>query len=301
MTDVAVGALAAFYAVLEERMIGRAASRLGVSQPALTQRIQSLERALNKPVFVRTPAGVELTPAGRVLLQETRASWELWQRTVAGLREDADRPGAVRAAYTLTTEQQVAGLLREMTIDGHDLVVRRLWTSEMSRSVAEGKIDVAFARHPEFWGDLRCELLWETPLVLNVPVGHSLAGRTVVSLRELAGEPLSVVPRSLSPGSYDIVESACLRAGFTPWLVPSLHLVGRVRVSPDVRRLAGVGPALQPEEYAPGSVQIPLEEKVSMGLHMISRHSDGSRPQVQAVLAFMRAAAAARRRSPGTS
>jgi hypothetical protein len=64
MTDVAVGALAAFHAVLEERMTGRAASRLGVSQPALTQRIQSLERALNKQVFVRTPAGVELTPAG---------------------------------------------------------------------------------------------------------------------------------------------------------------------------------------------------------------------------------------------
>ena len=45
MTDVAVGVLAAFYAVLEERMIGRAASRLGVSQPALTQRIQDEARA----------------------------------------------------------------------------------------------------------------------------------------------------------------------------------------------------------------------------------------------------------------
>ena len=137
-------------------------------------------------------------------------------------------------------------------------------------------------------------------IVLNVPQGHPLADHAVVSLRDLADEPLKVVPRSLSPGSYNIVESACLRAGFTPKLVPSLHLTGRVRVSPGTDQLAGLGPALQPEEYAAGTVHIPLKERVSMGLHMISRHSDGSHPQVQAVLAFMRAAAKGHRETSST-
>lgn len=117
-----------------------------------------------------------------------------------------------------------------------------------------------------------------------------MADPKVVSLGELADEPLTVVPRSLSRGSYDIVESACLRADFTPKLVPSPHLVGRVRVSPDVSQLAELGPALQPKEYAAGTVQIPLVEPVRMGLRVISRRSDKTRPQVQAVLAFMRPA-----------
>jgi len=227
MTDVPIGALAAFYAVLEERLLGCAAVKLGISQPAVTQRIHSLERTLHKPVFVRTPRGAELTPAGRVLLEQTRASWELWQRATADLRDASPSADAVRIAYALTTEQQVADLLRQIAADGLDLVIRRLWTSELSRAIAAGKIDVGFARHPETWGDLRCELLWENPLMLSVPESHPLAARKVVSLRELAQETLAVVPRSLSPGSYDVVEAACLRAGFAPRLVPLAHLVGR--------------------------------------------------------------------------
>src|SRR5260370_23224191 len=195
MTDVPIGAVAAFYAVLEERLLGCAAVKLGISQPAVTQRIDWLERTLHKAVFVQTPRGAELTPAGRVLLEQTRASWELWQRATADLRDASPSADAVRIAYALTTEQQVADLLRQIAADGLDLVIRRLWTSELSRAIAAGKIDVGFARHPGTWGDLRCELLWENPLMLSVPESHPLAARKDVSLRELAQETLAVVPR----------------------------------------------------------------------------------------------------------
>lgn len=289
--DLPLGALAAFFAAAETGKLSGAAARLGLSQPAITQRIHGLERVIGQPLFTRTPAGVDLTPAGLTFREELRPSWELWQRT-AQPREGGPPAGAVRAAYTLSTERQVAGLLRQLAVSGHSLVTRRLWTSEMSRAVAAGQLDIGFARHPEFWGDLRCELLWENPLVLTVPAGHPLAARPVVSLAELAGEPLAVVPRSLSPGSYDIVHAALLRAGVAPRLVPQAHVVGRAGVSPDTRQLAGLGPALMPDEYAAGTVRVRLAERVNMGLHMISRHSDADYPPVRAVLAVMRAAAA---------
>src|SRR5260370_31477828 len=106
MTDVPIGAVAAFDAVVEERLPGCAAVKLGISQPAVTQRIHSLERTLHKPVFVRTPRGAELPPAGRVLLEQTRASWELWQRATADLRDASPSADAVRLAYPLTTDQK---------------------------------------------------------------------------------------------------------------------------------------------------------------------------------------------------
>src|SRR6202012_1929743 len=78
--DLSLGALAAFFAVEEAGRLGGAAVTLGASQPGVTQRLRVLERAVGQPLFVRTPAGVDLTPAGLTFREEMRPSWELWQR-----------------------------------------------------------------------------------------------------------------------------------------------------------------------------------------------------------------------------
>lgn len=274
-----------------------AANELGLTRAGLGQRIAALEKSIGVDLLYRQGKTVQLTPAGGVFLDKMRRAVDAFDAGLAELRGN-DQIKDVTVAYTLTTEGQIVERLAERAeaqLPRIHLTFRRLWTSEASEAVAAGSVDVAIARHPPWWGDLRVEKLWETPLVLSVPKGHRLASCASVAIQEVAGEPISAVPRELSPGSYDIVESTFLAAGVLPHIVNAPVLFDRVKDrDPDVVT-ASVGPQLTEWELPPEFIQIPLEGpagEARMGLHMVSRYSDNDNVAIAAVLHLIRQIAA---------
>lgn len=286
--------LRTFNALATEASTARAAATLGITQSALSQSIDSLERLLGAELFARTPRGMVLTPAGELLRDDGLSAVRAFVEALHTLGLDTSQSTVVTVAFTVTTEYQLLPELANLVaneLPGLQLAYRRMWTTEIPRALESGEIDIGFARHPEVWGDLRVELLWESPLTVMVPDTHRLADRGHISLKELDGEPLSVVPRSLSPGAFDIVESACLRAGFQPVFVSGSQS-GRTGSDPLLqRRAVALGPELMAFEVPAGIRVLSVEEPVGMGLHVICRHSDLQRRSIASILALSRALA----------
>ncbi len=201
-----------FAVVAEELHVGNAAARLYISQPALSQQIRALEEQVGLPLFVRHPRGMELTDAGKVLLEEARAvlgGSERLEATVEELRRGRDVSLRLGIPPGLAADL-VPGLLvrlREREPDAA-IEVRELTTPEQVAALTDGTLDVGLVREPiEGKGLARRTLLVE-PLGASLPAGHPLAGGAGVSLRELAGELFVCFPRPWAPSLHDVLVDA---------------------------------------------------------------------------------------------
>jgi len=252
-----------FLAVAEELHFTRAAARLGIQQPPLSQQIRQLEDELGARLFRRLTRGVELTEPGALLRQEARRILEQVERTKAAVQGLARgnsghiRVGFSNASYFNPVVSQVICDFRERFPDVV-LTPFQSVTAELVRALHEARVDVAFLRAPFDDDGLASELVVEEPLVAVVQEVHPLAAQRDVALVALAREPFLMFPRATSPGFYDSIISACQQAGFSPRLgqeapdIPSLvHLVG-----------AGFGVSVVPmaltQIQAPGAVYLPI-------------------------------------------
>lgn len=214
-----------FLAVAEEGHITRAAERLGIQQPPLSQQIKALESELDVQLFRRQPRGVELTEAGRVFLADARAVLAQVDHAVAATRRTA-RGEQGRIAVGLTSSASfhpaVVRAIRSYR-DANPLVALALeegGTAELVEAVRREQLDAAFIRTPV--GDVS-ELV-VTPLlnedmVAALPTGHPLARgkpREARPLAAFADETFILYRRRLGPGLYDAIIAACHRAGFSP-------------------------------------------------------------------------------------
>ncbi|KAA0977081.1 LysR family transcriptional regulator [Paeniglutamicibacter gangotriensis] len=207
-----------FIAVAEEMHFNRAAERLHIAQPALSQQIQRLERNLKTQLFVRTTRSVEITDTGRVLLEAAR-------RVVS----EADR---AQSQVELATRGST-GLLRVGFVSSAALfllpgMVNRMheqWpqvrfqlqentTERQVQAVLEGQLDVGIVREIEPIDGISAVALRRESLIVAVPEGHLLAGRSSVPLAELAGEEFVVFPRQQVSRLYDLISALCIQAGF---------------------------------------------------------------------------------------
>ena len=211
-----------FLAVAEELNFTRAARRLNISQPPLTQQIRALEGELGVTLIDRSTYRIALTDAGRAFAAEAaRILGEV--RNAARLARSAARgaTGRVRVGFTESASFNplVTATLRgfrgaypevEVSLEEHP-------TTELATELREGRIDVGFVRPPlrEERG-LAFDLLEKEPLVAALPGGHRLARRRAVALKELSAETFILYPRAVRPGLADEVVSACESAGFTP-------------------------------------------------------------------------------------
>jgi DNA-binding transcriptional LysR family regulator len=185
--------LAYFVAVAEELHFGRAAVRLGVSQPPLSRAIRQLERRLGVPLFQRTSQRVSLTAAGEVLLEEGHHI--LGAVTAAARRVRRAGQPTPRLLLTISPcgDTLLQDILAAYASDPDavpvDIDVRTIGRLEYLR---DGHADLAFLHAPAQAG-LRGldteELMVERPLAV-LPRSHRLAGRTTLHLRDLRGEPL---------------------------------------------------------------------------------------------------------------
>jgi DNA-binding transcriptional LysR family regulator len=290
VVDISFTMLDAFRTLARRRSIAQAAEELHVTQSGLTQSITALEKRLGTKLLVHTRAGLTLTKAGDSFytdLLDPLAAFSAGCTTIFGV---GPAEQAVNVAFSLTTEHQIIDPLRRRCEGtGLRLSLHRMWTSDIPTAIEAGDFDVGFTRHPEAWGQLRVELLWNSPLIATVPLWHPLADRAEISIRELADEMLVILPRRLSPGPFDVVESACLRAGFTPRFA-NVSQSGRTGKHSLNNEYVGIGPQLADDEV-PDRRVIPLKEPYTMGLHVVTRYADAAQGPVSQVLALARAIA----------
>ncbi|MCY1015022.1 LysR substrate-binding domain-containing protein [Pyxidicoccus sp. MSG2] len=189
-----------FSAVADTLHFGRAARRVHVSQPTLSQQIRQLEEELGTPLFERARAGVRLTQAGELF--RTYASRAL-EDVNAGLSAVGAlrglTTGALRVGYPPSMRGLVvpalAAVLRRhpgLALSAEEAVVRRL-----ERRLADGKLDVGLGYAPARLSDLDAEPVFDSRLALVVARGHALAGAESVGVKLLVEEPFALLSRGL--------------------------------------------------------------------------------------------------------
>ncbi|MET9414355.1 LysR substrate-binding domain-containing protein [Streptomyces klenkii] len=217
-----------FVTVAEELHFGRAAERLVIGQPAVSQQIRRLERELKVELFDRSPRLVRLTAAGQAFLPAARAvlAAEDAARAVA-----AELAGSGAGVFRLGTVTGLGERLDRVldAFEKHAPGVRvelvTLPVRERLARLADGRLDAAFVRGAapaagtataRDGAELRRRMLWEDELMAAIPARHPLAEQPAVGLAELAGLPLRLTERRNHPSLVDLVLESCRRAGFEP-------------------------------------------------------------------------------------
>lgn len=211
-----------FIAVAEERHFGRAAQRLHMAQPPLSQQIRQLEEQLGTPLLLRTTRKVDLTPAGQVLLDRGR----LLIQELEALEEDVRQVGAgatgvLRVGFTGTATYRLMPSIVQAarrTFPGLRITVQgEMLTPQMESALEDGRLDVAVLRPPVRSGTVALKLLEQDQLVAALPADSPLAEKGTLELAELAGQDFVGYPSYSAVTS--IVVDACRKAGFQPRLV----------------------------------------------------------------------------------
>lgn len=241
-----------FVAVAEEKHFGRAAARLHMTQPPLSQAIQSLEATLGTMLFARTRRSVALTPAGdallpeaRRLLQQAAALPELVQRAASGAT------GSMSLSFVSTADYSVLPpLLREFR-ERYPLVqieLREATTDVQVEDLVQGRIDAGLVIPPlaeRGRSELDYLRLTSEPLVLAVPQG-ALGRRKEATLAAVSDLPLIIFPRRIAPAFHDAILGCFRDAGLTPRIgqeaIQMQTIVGLVS--------AGMGVALVPQSVS---------------------------------------------------
>ncbi len=208
-------------AVAEERNITRAAERLHISQPALSEAIKQLERQVGVTLLDRSDRVLAVTPAGELLLQEGRELLAMADRVFAGVRDrDRSAIGRVRVGLSPTARYGLAPELLAACADrapGVMLYPREDTTGALLHEVRAGRLDlaVAFCAPSAVAGVVLADLRAE-PAVVHLRDDHPLAGRSEVALEELADETFLVAESTDSGGFTDRVIQLCRERGFEP-------------------------------------------------------------------------------------
>jgi DNA-binding transcriptional LysR family regulator len=209
----------------EELHFGRAAERLQVSQPTVSQQLAHLERELRTELFDRTGRTVRLTGSGERLLPEARATLAAAARARAAVDTGATHP-TLRIGTSTGMGERLDRVLQRLRTGKPPIDAELISASTRTRldRVRTGRLDAAFVR-----GDLGdvpdLELIrvWDDPLWVAVPAGTAIAGRDAVGLVELADDVLQIVPRAVNPPLVDLVLTACAAAGFEPRISAGDH------------------------------------------------------------------------------
>ncbi|MFD3731632.1 LysR family transcriptional regulator [Streptomyces sp. NPDC058632] len=283
--------LRSFLALAEECHFGRAAARLHVAQPALSQQIKQLERELGLPLFHRSTRHVELTEAGRHLTDYARALVTEEERARIHLRELATgHAGRVSVGFigtaTYDVLPKVARTVRAK-LPGITLDLRgELLTPLLVEGLLSGTFDLAVLRGAVSEENIRTTPLRSEPLVAVLPSHHRLAGRRSIPLKALADEPFVIHPSQSRSSMYDRVLSACRRAGFRP---APLTEVGETATLV-VLVAAGHGVALVPQSVQSlsldGATYVPLtgDESVELVLARRAHRVPAAAEQVASVI-----------------
>ncbi|MCC5474771.1 LysR family transcriptional regulator [Streptomyces barringtoniae] len=213
--------LHAFVVLTEELHFGRAAARLGIAQPPLSQQIRRLEERVGYALFDREPGRVRLTPAGGALLPAARQALAGLADGLAAARAvGSGRSGRLRIGFAASLALTVLpGLLRDFRRrfpDAH-LDIREMTTAPQLDALRDRTIDIGLLREPPAdVSELGFRTVFSEPFVAVLPAAHPLAAQRTVRPAQLADERFVLLPRAVGPQLYDRITGLCEEAGFTP-------------------------------------------------------------------------------------
>jgi DNA-binding transcriptional LysR family regulator len=290
-----------FVAVAEELNFGRAAERVCLTQPALSQQIRKLEEDLGVTLFRRTRRQVELTEAGQAMLEGARRVLVEAEQTVRTVRE-VGGVGSRRLRVGFpeyANHTPVAEILRTfekrhpgVELEQHEWFLLQ-HTLQLVGRLRNGALDVGFLLLPVDDDALAHEHVLRIEIVAAMPEDHPLAAEREVPLRALAGERLILFSRRFHPMHYDHIVECCKEAGFVPNIVQKHE--PQVYSGPTTYRMvasgAGIGmvvPPLVTTSRPPGVVFRPLRDPTpTLDLVAAWRRNDPS-PNLQAFLEVIR-------------
>ncbi|HEY7684213.1 MAG TPA: LysR family transcriptional regulator [Gemmatimonadales bacterium] len=212
-----------FIAVARELHFGRAAARLGIAQPPLSQQIQRLEQLLGARLLERTSRRVQLTDTGRAFLIEAERVLGAADTAVETARRvGRGESGELRVAFAATVMfLALPQIIREFRVrfPRVHLDLREMPTGPQLSGLKTGDIDLGFVREPRPDPELEIVTVMREPLRIAVNKSHPLAARPTLAVRDLAEEPFVLFPQELAPGLHAQVLGLCRAAGFTPNVV----------------------------------------------------------------------------------
>jgi len=254
-----------FVAVAREGHITRAAEKLRMQQPPLSQQIRALEREIDAALFVRHPRGVTLTDAGRSFLVDAEAILaQVEQAKMRAGRTARGETGRIAVGFTTSApfHPLVARAIREFRAKRPDVsfVLEESSSGELVSALRDERLDIAFIRSglvdP---AGIDVHALLHEDTAVAFPARHPLAKRSRLSLKDLAEETFILYRRSDGRGLYDVIIAACSEAGFSPHvgqeaprIVSTLNLVA-----------AGLGITIVPASLS----RLPLEGVTYRPLH----------------------------------
>ncbi|MEJ1937238.1 LysR family transcriptional regulator, partial [Nostoc sp. NIES-2111] len=254
-------------AVAEELHFSKAAERLHIAQPPLSQQIQQLESEIGVQLFHRkTKRQVQLTEAGKVFLQEAYQLLVQLETAVAlTQRIGRGQTGQLKIGFTsLVIYDLLPLILRQFReqFPQIELVLRELTTSQQEQALRDSQIHVGFAHPPLEDDTISYQCIHKQTLVVALPSNHLLAQTEYISVQNLLDEPLIMFPRYLAPGMYDRIMSLFHQGNISPNItqeaIQMQTIIGLVS--------AGMGVAITPSSLQnlqrSGVIYRPLVEQV---------------------------------------
>jgi DNA-binding transcriptional LysR family regulator len=239
-----------FIAVAEELHFGRAAARLNISQPPLSQQIQILEQQVGARLLARTNRSVSLTAAGRQFLADSRQILGLVDEAAARAeRLHLGETGELRIGFTssapfINAVSETLSSFRRHYPDVH-IQTREINTREQIAPLNEGSLDLGLMRNTQLPDTLAWQVILREPLLAMIPRDHPLASHSVVSLAALAKEPFVFFDPHVGTGLYDDILGLMRRYGLAPVITQevgeAMTIIGLVS--------AGLGVSILPASF----------------------------------------------------
>lgn len=278
-------------AVAEEGHFGRAALRLHLSQPPVSQAIKELEIELGQRLFERTSRRISLTPAGEDALRDARAVLARTEALRSRGRDAALGQGGRLALgfISLAAYAYLPDALRRFTADFPQvrLALHESTTDQMLADLDSGVLDLGcvFAS-PSQPSTLAYQATNRDPLIVALPEAHPLAALDAVPLDRLAGERFLAFERHHGPLMFDAMVSACMRHGFSPHIFPARQMHTIVSLVS-----GGIGVALVPAclqvLHRQGVVYRPLAGAPTTVEHGVAWRVDDTAPLVQQFVRYL--------------
>jgi len=283
--DLELRHLRYFVAVAEELHFGRAAERLHLSQPPLSQQIRRLEEILGYPLFARTSRSVKLTSAGEILLERARRTLRNVQRDVSEIRSVGEgEVGSLNVGFVgsamLTTLPEIFRKYREAYPRVH-LRLYESFTSEVVKGLENGTLDAGILRDSDVLDTLHVTPLFSEPYVAVLPATHQCAKQKSISPGMLRDEPFVYYPRSAGARAFEKPLTLFEEHGFRP------HIVQEASHWLSILRLVGAGlgvsvaPACVRRISSPEVVCLPLRGAKVVSNIELGRIEGDSRPIVE--------------------
>jgi DNA-binding transcriptional LysR family regulator len=283
-----------FIAVAEELHFTRAALRMHIGQPPLSQAIQSLEEDIGAQLFERTKRSVKLTTAGELFLIDARRILAMTESARDTAKKAAlGETGELRIGFTFSTPftSLFSNVIKDYRASYPEvrLSFHELSTNRQLEQIEKQQLDLGFIRPPNGATEenmkiphLRLNLLRRDPLMVVLPVSHALSKKKKVALKELAEESFIMYPHKAGTGIYPQVMRLCHAQGFTPKVSHEVGeastIIGLVAAACGISILPGSFERLQME----GVAYRPISDSNAMTSLLLVRPNNDSNPLIDA-------------------